>query len=169
MLKKYVKLFLIGIMAIGMGSVHGQAIHITLNNGNHTEYALSNIQKLTFSGGAMQVVRSNHDVASFPLADLQLVHFTQEVTGVANSNNPLNRMLTAYPNPVSHMLTISLTGIHYENGSIALYSMDGRMIQRINISQQELLTIDMSHLPNGIYICRFHSNIEAKTIKIVKQ
>ena len=80
----------------------------------------------------------------------------------------INTLLT-YPNPVADMLNIDLTGIKNEEGRISILNIEGKVMQTQKTSGMDMLTINLSQLPPGIYLCRYTSGKETKTVKIVKK
>ena len=80
----------------------------------------------------------------------------------------INTLLT-YPNPVADMLNIDLTGIKNEEGRISILNIEGKIFQTQKTSGMGTVSIDISQLPQGIYLCRYISGTETKTVKIVKK
>lgn len=170
MQKTFITICLITLLGIGTKGAYAQAMHLNLKDGTSVEYALERISKITFETGEMNIVRTNHTTDMFPLADLQWVNFTEEVTGIEEPQSFANGMLTAYPNPVSHTLTVNLSNLQEANGTISIISIDGRLVKTVPSGQNEIINIDMSTLPKGLYLLRYQSvNGKIEAIKIVKQ
>jgi len=83
----------------------------------------------------------------------------QDATGVNSTQQVAS--VHVFPNPVVDRLTISGTDI--TNG--LLLNSNGKVISRFNGNQ----TIDMSNVPEGLYLLRFVVNGEIITKKIIKQ
>jgi hypothetical protein len=74
--------------------------------------------------------------------------------------------LFCYPNPTNGIVNLKTPAL--ESYSLVLYSIFGTEIQKFEISPNNS-TIDMSHLPNGIYLLEFQiSKNEHVVKKIVK-
>lgn len=72
----------------------------------------------------------------------------------------------AYPNPANALLTVSVN--HFtEHARLELRDVNGKAVLQ-QVMQQSLQTLDISHLPAGIYFLRYKDNDHTKTIKINK-
>jgi hypothetical protein len=79
-----------------------------------------------------------------------------------------NVHLIVYPNPVTDVLNIDLTGKIGE-GTISILTLEGKVMQTQNTSGKSLVTLNLSRLTQGIYLCRYSNTLENKTVKIIKQ
>jgi hypothetical protein len=73
-----------------------------------------------------------------------------------------------YPNPTKDVLNVEILDMRcedmrYETCDIAIYDVYGRNVS--NLKSQNLISINVSHLPTGIYILR----VGGQTVKFVKQ
>ena len=85
-----------------------------------------------------------------------------EDVGIAwtNGNSPLR----VYPNPTTGQLTINNGELRIED--VAIYDMLGRNVHTSSVTcHSSLVTLDISHLPSGIYFLR----VGNETVKVVKQ
>lgn len=170
MLKKIFTMCMITLLAMGAKGVYGQAMHITLQDGSKVEYALERINKLTFESGEVNIFRSNNTTDAFPLANLQLVHFTEEVSGINETVGVDSKRIVAYPNPVTSTLTVDLSGMEDFRGTISIMAIDGRVVKTIPANHTSNVHIDMGNLPKGLYILRYYNTSNSiSTLKIVKQ
>lgn len=77
--------------------------------------------------------------------------------------NRSNGNISVYPNPVKNKVTVTVS--RDAVGSIAkLVDRDGRLLQQLNISQQNFM-IDMSSYATGIYLLQLSNGIVQKIIK----
>jgi hypothetical protein len=75
--------------------------------------------------------------------------------------------LRTYPNPVSNELTIDLN--EFQQSQIQLIDLNGRVVFTQNsIKNTPTYSIDMSHLPNGVYFLHVVSNHKRVTQKVIK-
>lgn len=153
---------LTAIMAMGSSSLHAQAklVVTPLNGGQTGEYALTDIQKITFGEDGMHVVGSNFEVE--PLWKLSTIKNLQFV-GLTDGIGQLTRQETG-------KLTISLRenlltvhGIGSQPALATIYDISGQIVLRAKVADGE--SIDASALSNGIFIIRVNN----KTLKFVKQ
>ena len=77
-----------------------------------------------------------------------------------------NGQLKIYPNPVSYELQVTSYGVETDNyPSVQIYDIMGRTLMSLRSLPSPETTINVSHLPSGIYCLR----IGNKTAKFVKQ
>ena len=101
-------------------------------------------------------------------SNLTLVANFLQTTSVNGLSNP-NSGPVFFPNPVKDILNIDLTGITVE-GVISILSINGKLMHtQHTIANSGLVTLNLSQLPKGIYLCRYLSTTEVKRIKIIKQ
>lgn len=82
---------------------------------------------------------------------------------LANANFSQNKP-TVYPNPVTHLLTISAV----ENlSTVEIYNTFGQLVKTQNTTNKEL-KLDVSSLTNGVYFARIYYGSGNSTIKIIK-
>jgi hypothetical protein len=91
-----------------------------------------------------------------------VVVLTLTVTvGIAEATHALT--LRVYPNPTSNQLRIE----NYElrMGDIAIYDVVGKLQQSKIVNLQSEISIDISHLANGLYFLK----VGDKTVKVIKE
>jgi hypothetical protein len=80
----------------------------------------------------------------------------------------INLMVTAYPNPTTDYLTLSISEFDISNLSYQLYDMQGKLLQNKKITGNET-SINMSNLVPATYFVKVtEGNKEVKTFKIIK-
>ena len=89
-------------------------------------------------------------------------------TGVVTVNGIAEVSLTAYPNPTSTKLTVSIAGAVSGVGTLVLSDVEGRTIQTLDgvAAKSEL---DMSACTPGIYFVRYKDDANNKVVKITKE
>ena len=75
--------------------------------------------------------------------------------------------IEAFPNPASSFTNI-IIGFEYNTGTASLYDLAGRQLQRFPITSRTV-PIDLSGLPEGIYIINIATNNGHEGIKVIKQ
>jgi hypothetical protein len=121
----------------------------------------------------------NNNYAPFgPLAytfstsgDIIYLHITNTIGEVAtfyasnlSQEEFLKTAITIYPNPVSNVLYIKNAGITIEN--VKIYDLNGRLIKEEKLDDNQ---IDVSQLPQGIYILDIETAIGVLRQKLVKE
>ena len=80
----------------------------------------------------------------------------------------INLSATAYPNPVTGLLTLSIDAFEFLHVSYRLYDMSGKILQHKKIISSQT-KLDMSKLAPATYFVKiFLRNNEVKTFKIIK-
>ncbi len=80
-----------------------------------------------------------------------------------------NFEITAYPNPVSNMLTIAVNGIEAVHAKVQLMDITGKLLAEKAMTETTL-SIDMSSYANGMYMLRFADDNGAQgNLRITKQ
>lgn len=154
--------------AFSLSSITAQTIYVKKSIGTQTAYALSNLRKIAFSPGNVTVQKADSTTEAYVLSELRYVSFKDFSTGVEERNQISTGNLITYPNPVSDVLNIDLSGSKNIDGSISIISLEGKVLQQQKINDAGIIRFYLSQLPNGIYLCRYRDDIEIKTVKIIK-
>ena len=168
---KHKKLKTITLLLLGLGltSVQAQTMYLKENIGTQTDYSLSNIQKMTFSGGNVSIAKTDNSTVSFTLGDISYISFTDLVTSVeAQMGSMKHSNLAAYPNPVSEVLSIDLSSLKNKQGTLSILSLEGSTVLTQPTQGGETAILNLRALVKGIYLCQFMNENETKTIKIIK-
>ena len=79
--------------------------------------------------------------------------------------------LTLYPNPVIDQLQISYEMVKAGNVQVAIIDIQGKVLHQQTINSQNGTNhaiISVSHLPEGLYVCRLQKGGKLETIKFIK-
>lgn len=77
-------------------------------------------------------------------------------------------LITVFPNPVSEVLTVNISGLE-GYFDFEIFSLDGRRLHRESRNvNNELVEIPVNFLSSGIYILHSHKNGESFNVKFVK-
>ena len=165
---KKLKLSAVLLLGLGLSSIQAQTMFVKKSNGTQTAYPLNSIRKMTFSGGNATIYKTDNSTGVYALNGLRYLIFT-DITGIGEQPmRPGYANLIAYPNPVADELNIDLTDAT-GNGTVSILSLDGRLKHKQKTKGTGIATINLSHLPQGVYICRYSNATEIKTVKIIKQ
>jgi len=169
MRNKKLKISAILLFGIGLTGLQAQTMYVKQSSGTQTAYTLSSVRKMTFSLGNVTVQKTDNSTGVYALSGLQYLNFTDLTTSIANLPIQLgNTNIITYPNPVTDVLNIDLTGVASE-GTISILSLDGKVLQVQKTSGTGIVTLNLSQLPQGIYLCCYTNETEIKTVKIIKQ
>jgi hypothetical protein len=75
-------------------------------------------------------------------------------------------MIEALPNPAITYTNI-IIGYEYNNGTASLYDLGGRLLQSFAITSRTV-PIDLTSLPEGIYIVNIETDKGKDGIKVIK-
>lgn len=88
-------------------------------------------------------------------------------TNVNNVNNEGPTVICS-PNPTSDKISITITGTIYDNASITLSGLDGRVYYNMPVTSNSA-EIDMSKLPAALYFVKYTNKDYSNIIKVMKQ
>lgn len=162
------KLYLIATFIFSINSTHAQTMFVRPLVGNQASYPVPNIQKLTFVNGNLIVNNESGPNGTFPLADNRYINFTDLTLGI-NSPVVTNNKFYAYPNPSSQWLNIGNYNTNNTPSLVEIITIDGKLLIQYKPTNESLSQLDISTLPQGVYLCRISSNIPKQTIKFIKQ
>ena len=166
---KRLKLSSVILLGLGLTGLQAQTMYVKEISSTQTAYTLSNVRKMTFSGGNATVQKTDNSTGLYALSGLRYLNFTDLTTGITEKPMQLGHSnLITYPNPVTDVLTIDLTGKTGE-GTISILTIEGKLLQVQKTDGANMVTLNMSQLPYGIYLCRYTNETEIKTVKIIKQ
>lgn len=169
MKQKKTKLIAILIFGLGLTGLQAQTMNVKENNGTQTTYALSNIQKMSFSTGSLTVTKTDNSIGVYALSGLRYLNFTDITTSLKEPLFYHNQILSAYPNPTDDVLKINLSETGKIAGIITIINFEGKTVLSQQVSHAGVYSFDISQLPKGIYLCRYANGTETKTVKIIKQ
>lgn len=89
------------------------------------------------------------------------------VTGIEEAKG-ITLSLTAYPNPVTNYLTLSIDEFDISNLLFQLYDMNGKLLQSEKITGNQTSIVMRNLVPANYFIKVFQGNKEIKTFKIIK-
>ncbi|MDA3866882.1 MAG: T9SS type A sorting domain-containing protein [Salinivirgaceae bacterium] len=166
---KKLKLSTVLLLGIGLTGLQSQTMYVKESSGTQTAYTLNNIQKMSFSSGNLTVTKTDNNSNVYALSDLRYLNFSDITTSLNEPLTVQSQMLRVYPNPANNTLNIDLTGMAEAEGTLSILNFEGKAVLNEQVSSVGVLSLDISHLPTGIYLCRYSNASEIKTVKIIKQ
>lgn len=150
-------------------------------NGNRVKFLFENIN-LPYSGAARHgyVAFKIKTVATLEAGDSfsnaaaiyfdynDAVNTNDEITSIGVLSVPTQESastFTIYPNPVADVLHIKVTDLVADK--LEVYGLSGRLLMAIPNARQTT-SLDVSHLPAGVYILKIKSEQAVQTSKFVK-
>ena len=147
---------------------NGESVTLTANGG--TDYIWS-------TGETTQSITVNPEISTEYSVEVSSGNQSASASVLVTVNNcqveqdePLNSEINVYPNPAQSELNLKVTG-YLAATSIKIYDMQGRQLinQDIKNAETEIMrkTIDVSHLPRGIFVLTMDNNGESFTKQII--
>jgi hypothetical protein len=149
-------------------SASAQTMFVRPISGSQSTYPVADIQKLTFDNGNMIVTNNTGASGTFALSGLRYVSFTDFNLGTTNPELATNKFY-AYPNPASHVLNISGSNTMLSVGQIEILSLEGRLLMQQKPANESAPQVDISALPQGIYLCKITNGNHQQTLKFLKR
>ncbi len=165
---KRLKLSATLFLSLGLVGLQAQTIYVKESSGTQTAYALNNMRKMTFSGGNVTLQKTDNTSGIYALSGLHYLVFTDLPTSFTEQSMEFSNTLIAYPNPAKDVLNIDLAGVESE-GTISILTLEGKLLQEQKTNGVNTVTLNLSQLPHGIYLCRYEGAKEIKTVKILKR
>jgi hypothetical protein len=159
------KIYITSALFLCLGA-KAQTMYVRPIAGSQTTYPVADIQKLTFDNGNMLVTNITGASGTFALSSLRYVSFTDFALG---TTTPIEKnKFYAYPNPASHLLTISGSNRMQHVENIQILSLEGRLLLQQKPTN-EIAQVDISALPQGMYLCKISNGNQQQIIKFIKQ
>lgn len=156
------------LLGLGLTDLQAQTLYVNESNGDQTSYALNDIAKMTFSTGNLTVTKTDNSSGIYALSEMKNLRFSNVLTSADHQFMVQDKRLITYPNPVAHKLMIDLSTTTGE-GILSIISFNGNTVLSRDIDNEGVVSLDISHLANGIYVCRYSNATGTKTVKIIKQ
>ncbi|MEI2757891.1 MAG: T9SS type A sorting domain-containing protein [Bacteroidia bacterium] len=86
-------------------------------------------------------------------------------TGIAEVNNPFD--FSVYPNPSSGNFTFEVKGIPRKNANLKIYNVLNQTVYTGTLSSYKKESVDLHHLPNGIYIATLYYGARTISEKVI--
>ncbi len=115
-------------------------------------------------------VHMDHTISDFEAANMEEERIESRFNDTKEVSSALDFMI--FPNPATDRIQIQLKGLSWTPEQFQIFTMNGTVIPMNIISQdQEVWTVDVSHLESGMYIIRsIDSNhrVQTKLFNIVR-
>ena len=82
MRQKRLKLSAVLLLGLGLTGLQAQTMYVWESNSTQTDYALSNIRKMTFSGGNVTIQKTDNSTGVYGLSGLRYLNFTDLATSI---------------------------------------------------------------------------------------
>ncbi len=76
--------------------------------------------------------------------------------------------IEAIPNPAITYTNVIVT-YEYQKGTATLFDLSGRTMQTIKLTGEKTIPVDLSNLPQGIYLIEVKTNVSTDGVKVIKK
>lgn len=76
--------------------------------------------------------------------------------------------IEAVPNPAISYTNVIVT-YEYKDGTATLYDLNGRHLQSVTLTGEKTIPIDLSNLPQGIYLIEVKTDVSTDGVKVIKK
>lgn len=76
--------------------------------------------------------------------------------------------IEAIPNPAISYTNVIVT-YEYQKGTATLFDLSGRSMQTIKLTGEKTIPVDLSNLPQGIYLIEVKTNVSTDGVKVIKK
>jgi len=168
-------IFVIGWSDSYLGGLYGNFMVKVDENGNSADCNSASTNTsvgnptVTVGNGAIQLAEVMVEVNAFYQVSTPSLYdslMCSTLTSVPKYRAPENVM--AYPNPTAGPLRIEL-GAANEDLTVSVFSYNGQLIERHQMSGSHTLDLSLEHLPAGIYMVHVFGPEESLGLKILKE
>ena len=160
---RHKKLKLSAVLLLGLGLTGLQAqesINTTggdaSGSGGSANYSVGQVVYTTNTGASGSVAQG-----------VQQAFEISVVTGLEQAKG-INLSVSAYPNPTTDYLTLSIDDFEISNLSYQLYDMNGKLLQNAKITGNQTSIVMSNLVPANYFVKVIQGNKKVKTFKIIK-
>jgi hypothetical protein len=158
---KLLKLSAVFLLGLGLTSLQAQESvnatgGIASGSGGSASYSVGQVVYTTNTGTSGSVAQG-----------VQQPFEISVVTELKEAKD-INLSVTAYPNPTTNFLTLSINEFDISNLSYQLYDMQGKLLQNEKITENETSIAMNCLVPATYFVKVIQGNKELKTFKIIK-
>ena len=175
MIEKNIRATLILLIILLVGNLSfAQSIHFNYTNGTNASYNLQDVQKITFDADVMNLHLLDGSVYAWNLSSIGFYEYDESAVNIEDWLNQANAWdVAVYPNPTSTQLNVQFNLPKEEKILVALFDAQGKLVLEKSLGNstagEHKEMLDLTHLPNGTYVCRISSQQHSITKKVFKQ
>lgn len=160
---------IIGMALLPFHLIQAQTMYVGEINETQTSFALNNLRSLSFLSGNIHIQQTDNTTETYAVSELKYLTFSTITTSIDEHHKMVGTSnLIIYPNPVINKLTIELTGSENKNGILRILSLEGKELLAQKTTSTGIIILNLGHLTQGIYLCRYSNGAVLKTEKIIK-
>jgi hypothetical protein len=158
------------MLGLGLTELQAQMIYLREKNGTQTAYSKFDIKRMSISSGNLLVEKVNGSTDTYGLTALRYLNFNNLITEVLM---PEQRKGTAhlvlFPNPTRNVLEIKNIAMGNHPIRVEIISVNGQVVYKQTFKDfDKEFQVNVTSLPNGIYLCRITNGMDINAIKFLK-
>jgi hypothetical protein len=139
----------------------GQEVTFDYSNSNSVNYALADIDNITFTGDILNLELNDGTIISRNINTIEKFQYSNVNVGIKDMLGIIEEIsLKLYPNPNEGSFQISYSLLSAENIQINILSQNGTLVKEVFNGENEIgdynLNINLDDLASGVYICQFY-------------
>lgn len=139
----------------------GQEVTFDYSNSNSVNYALADIDNITFTGDILNLDLNDGTIISRNINTIEKFQYSNVNVGIKDMLGIIEEIsLKLYPNPNEGAFQISYSLLSAENIQINILSQNGTLVKEVFNGENEIgdynLNINLDDLASGVYICQFY-------------
>ena len=142
-----------------------QSLTVKNKNGSKQTVALGDIRKLTFTGGAMNIVQKNLTTGTVALSDIAKITFGDDP--LQEEETEQSEPVIIYPNPVRNQATVEIAIEGQTPAIVSVLDIQGRELVKTEATGKTIL--QLGNLQTGVYLCKVCRGNETTVRMFVKQ
>lgn len=158
------------LLCFNLYVLNSQVVNVNERAGTRTSYTISEIRKITFNGSNLTLFKVDNSTNIFNISGLLNLDFRSVTTNLPVYNMSLesNRKVDIYPNPFVNNLIIDFK-VATDDVVVTIFTLDGQIVHTQNSKGSSFIEMNLSHLINGVYLCKYMSKDDSITVKIIKK
>jgi len=151
-----------------------QSIHFNYNDGTNASYNLQDVRKITFDADVMNLHLLDGSIYSWNVSSIGYYEYDESSVNIEEWLHQANAWdVAVYPNPTNGLLNVQFNLPKEDKILIGLYDVQGKLVLEKSLGNSALgehkEMLDLTHLPNGTYVCRISGEHNTITKKVLKQ
>jgi hypothetical protein len=174
-MKRFSNKILLLVAALLAGTAcFAQSIYFNYTNGTEASYALADVRKITFDNDVMNLHFVDGSLYSWNVSTIGYYQYDESQVNVQEWLNQANAWeVSVYPNPTDARLNLQFNVPVADDFSLSLHDAQGKLLLEKKLGALptgvHYETLDLGHLPQGMYVCRIAGRQHTITKQIVKQ
>ncbi len=163
------KVFVLLPILCGAGmATQAQNLYVRKHDGTQTTNSIAEIRSIKFAPNNVYV-HKNTGIDNYALDAIRYMNFTDLMVGINEKNKPNNLSFSLFPNPANNQLNITFPKNLEENGTITMYTIDGKIVFKQLIHRaNSTFQFNIGSLNTGIYFCTINVGTQSNTQKFIK-